>query len=77
MSLAVLRSRALAGMEAHEVVVEVLGDGRVDVPYVRFSPALQVRTLVMRKPSTGTPVVTKRNAIFLFCLLYTSPSPRD
>jgi len=49
-----------------EVVVEVLGDGRVDVPYVRFSPALQVRTLVMRKPSTGTPVVTKRNAIFLF-----------
>ncbi len=50
-----------------EVAVQVLGeDNRVDVPYVRFSPALQVRTLVTRKPSTGTPVVTKRNAIFLF-----------
>jgi hypothetical protein len=49
-----------------EVSVEVFGDGRVDVPYVRFSPAMQVRTLVTRKPSTGTPVVTRRNAIFLF-----------
>lgn len=49
-----------------EVAVTVIGDGRVEVPYVRFSPALQVRTLVTRMPSTGTPVVTKRNAIFLF-----------
>jgi hypothetical protein len=49
-----------------EVAIEVLGDGRVDVPYVRFSPAMQVRTLVTRKPSTGTPVVTRRNVIFLF-----------
>ncbi|MBA3451700.1 MAG: hypothetical protein H0T42_01230 [Deltaproteobacteria bacterium] len=49
-----------------EVAIEVAGEGRVDVPYVRFSPALQVRTLVTRKPSTGTPVVTRRNVIFLF-----------
>jgi len=49
-----------------EVAISVIGDGRVDVPYVRFSPALQVRTLVTRKPSTGTPVVTRRNVIFLF-----------
>jgi len=49
-----------------EVAVTVIGDGRVDVPYVRFSPAMQVRTLVTRKPSTGTPVVTRRNVIFLF-----------
>jgi len=49
-----------------EVAVEVTGDGRVDVPYVRFSPATRVRTLVTRKPSTGTPVVTRRNVIFLF-----------
>lgn len=49
-----------------EVAIEVLGDGRVDVPYVRFSPAMQVRTLVTRKPSTGTPVVSRRNVIFLF-----------
>jgi hypothetical protein len=49
-----------------EVTVDVTGDGVLDVPYVRFSPALRVRTLVTRKPSTGTPVVTRRNTIFLF-----------
>jgi hypothetical protein len=49
-----------------EVAIEVLGDGRVDVPYVRFSPAMQVRSLVTRTPSTGTPVVTRRNVSFLF-----------
>lgn len=49
-----------------EVAVEVTGDGRLDVPYVRFSPVLRVRTLVTRTPSTGTPVVTRRNVIFLF-----------
>lgn len=49
-----------------EITVEVTGDGRVDVPYVRFSPALRVLTLVTRTPSTGTPVVTRRNVIFLF-----------
>ncbi|MFN0252054.1 MAG: hypothetical protein ACKV2T_34580 [Kofleriaceae bacterium] len=51
---------------ADKIAVEVTGDGRVDVPYVRFSPALRVRTLVTRTPSTGTPVVTRRNVIFLF-----------
>lgn len=49
-----------------EIAVEVTGDGRIDVPYVRFSPAMRVRTLVTRTPSTGTPVVTRRNVIFLF-----------
>ncbi len=49
-----------------KIAVEVTGDGRIDVPYVRFSPALRVRTLVTRTPSTGTPVVTRRNVIFLF-----------
>ena len=49
-----------------QVDVDVTGDGTVEVPYVRFSPALRVRTLVTRKPSTGTPVVTRRNTIFLF-----------
>ncbi len=49
-----------------QVDVDVTGDGSLDVPYVRFSPALRVRTLVTRKPSTGTPVVTRRNTIFLF-----------
>ncbi len=49
-----------------EVAVDITGDGRLEVPYVRFSPALRVRTAVTRKPSTGTPVVTKRSVIFLF-----------
>ena len=49
-----------------QVDVDVTGAGTLDVPYVRFSPALRVRTLVTRKPSTGTPVVTRRNTIFLF-----------
>jgi hypothetical protein len=49
-----------------EVTVDVTGDGVLDVPYVRFSPALRVRTLVTRRPSTGTPVVTRRTTLFLF-----------
>ncbi len=48
------------------VSVEITGDGRIDVPYVRFSPAMRVRTFASRTPSTGTPVVTRRNIIFLF-----------
>lgn len=51
---------------ADEVEVTVTGGGRVDVPYVRFSPAMQVRTRVTRTPSSGTPVVTRRNVSFLF-----------
>src|SRR5262249_24637744 len=51
---------------ADRVDVDVTGSGRVDVPYVRFSPALRVRTKVVRTPSTGTPVVTRRTTIFLF-----------
>ncbi len=49
-----------------QVDVDITGDGRLDVPYVRFSPALRVRTGVTRKPSTGTPIVKRRNVIFLF-----------
>jgi hypothetical protein len=48
------------------VEVEVTGSGRVDVPYVRFSPALRVRTRAVRTPSSGSPVVTRRTTIFLF-----------
>ncbi len=49
-----------------QVDVDITGDGRLDVPYVRFSPVLRVRTGVTRKPSTGTPIVKRRNVIFLF-----------
>nr|MBA3819195.1 hypothetical protein [Deltaproteobacteria bacterium] len=48
------------------VTVDVTGDGRLELPYVRFSPVLRVRTHVVRTPSTGTPVVGRRQALFLF-----------
>jgi hypothetical protein len=46
--------------------VEVAGSGRIDLPYVRFSPVLRVRTNLVRTPSTGSPVVGRRSTIFLF-----------
>lgn len=46
--------------------VEVAGSGRLDLPYVRFSPVLRVRTHAVRTPSTGTPVVAKRTTSFVF-----------
>jgi hypothetical protein len=49
-----------------KVDVDVTDSGRLDVPYVRFSPVLRVRTHVTRTPSTGTPVVGKRTTIFMF-----------
>jgi hypothetical protein len=49
-----------------QLEVDVTGSGRLDLPYVRFSPVLRVRTHVVRAPSTGTPVVGRRTTIFLF-----------
>lgn len=49
-----------------EVSVAVDGEGRVDVPYVRFSPALRVTTHVVRAPSTGTPTIGRYTVSFLF-----------
>jgi hypothetical protein len=48
------------------VDIDVTGSGRLDVPYVDFSPVLRVRTHVTRTPTTGTPVVGKRTTIFMF-----------
>ena len=48
------------------VAVDITGSGRLDVPYVRFSPVLRARTHVVRTPSTGSPVVGRRATIFLF-----------
>jgi hypothetical protein len=48
------------------VDVDVTGSGRLDVPYLAFSPVLRVRTHVVRTPSTGTPVIGRRTTIFLF-----------
>lgn len=49
-----------------EIAVDISGAGRLDVPYVEFSPVLRVRTVVTRTPSTGTPVITKRSTDFMF-----------
>jgi hypothetical protein len=49
-----------------QLEVEVAGSGHLDVPYVRFSPVLRVRTNLVRQPSTGTPVVGRRSTIFMF-----------
>ena len=48
-----------------EVAVEVRGEGVLDLPYVRFSPVLRIRTQVVRRPSTG-PTATKRSISFVF-----------
>lgn len=47
-----------------ELDVDVSGSGRLDVPYVKFSPTLRVRENVIRK--AGATQVTKRTTIFLF-----------
>lgn len=48
-----------------ELAVEVAGEGRIELPYVRFSPTLRVRTHVVRRPSSG-PVISRRTVIYLF-----------
>jgi hypothetical protein len=47
-----------------EIDVDVTGSGRLDVPYVQFSPTLRVRETAVRR--TGTASITKRTTIFLF-----------
>ncbi|MBP9202797.1 MAG: hypothetical protein KBG28_02345 [Kofleriaceae bacterium] len=46
--------------------VEVVAAGRLDLPYVRFSPALLVRTQVVRAASSGGATTSRRSASFLF-----------
>jgi hypothetical protein len=49
-----------------DITIDVDGSGRLDLPYLRFSPVLRVRTVVERRPSTGTPIVRRRATSFLF-----------
>ncbi len=46
--------------------VDVSGTGRLDLPYVRFSPVLRVRTHVVRAPAAGGVTIGKRQVQFLF-----------
>ena len=49
------------------VEVDVAAGDALDVPYVRFSPVLRVRTNVVRQASTtSTPAVNRRTTLFLF-----------
>jgi hypothetical protein len=47
-----------------ELDVDVPDTGRLDVPYVQFSPTLRVREKAVRK--TGATSITKRTTLFLF-----------
>ena len=47
-----------------ELDVDVTGNGRLDVPYVQFSPVLRVREKAVRK--TGATAITRRTTLFLF-----------
>ena len=46
--------------------IEVAGAGRLDLPYVRFSPVLRVRTQVVRAASTGGAMTSRRAVSFVF-----------
>jgi len=47
-----------------ELSVVVRASGRLDLPYVRFSPALEVQTLATRR--AGTTTTSRRTTLFLF-----------
>jgi len=46
--------------------IDVSGSGRLDLPYVRFSPVLRVRTHVVRTPAAGGTSLGRRQTQFLF-----------
>jgi hypothetical protein len=62
-----LPSATIAGLPfvgSDRFEIEVAGTGRVDLPYVRFSPALRVRTRVVR--TSGAASTSKRTTSFVF-----------
>jgi hypothetical protein len=46
--------------------IEVAGAGRLDLPYVRFSPVLRVRTHVVRAAASGGAMTSRRAVSFVF-----------
>jgi hypothetical protein len=68
-STAEIPAGTIAGLPfvgSDRIEVAVAGEGRLSVPYLRFSPVLRVRTHVVRTPSSGAPVVGRRTTAFLF-----------
>lgn len=55
---------AYVGTDTYEV--EVAGSGTLDLPYVRFTPALKVRTRVVVEPAAGGVTASRRQTSFLF-----------
>jgi hypothetical protein len=47
-----------------DFAVTVRASGRLDLPYVRFSPALEVQTQAVRR--SGTTMTSRRTTLFLF-----------
>lgn len=50
--------------DTYEVAVD--GQGRLDVPYLRLSPALRLRSHVTVMPEAGGASLTRRQVLFLF-----------
>ncbi|HEY4240090.1 MAG TPA: hypothetical protein VGM88_09755 [Kofleriaceae bacterium] len=48
------------------VDVAVTASGQLDVPYVHFSPVLEVQEHIVRAPTSGSPTVGTRTTLFLF-----------
>jgi hypothetical protein len=68
-STGVLTSATIDGLPfigMDQVAVDVVASGELELPYVDFSPTLEVQTLVTRTPSTGSPVATARTTSFMF-----------
>jgi hypothetical protein len=67
---ALLDGATLGGLPFHgsdELSVTVDASGRLDVPYVEFSPVLRVRTqLVRRANAGGVPPTSRRTTLWLF-----------
>lgn len=59
-----LNGLAYVGTDTYQV--EVVGAGRLDLPYVRFEPALEVRTHVVVEPAAGGVTTSRRQTSFLF-----------
>lgn len=55
---------AYVGTDTYEV--EVAGAGPLALPYVRFTPALKVRTRVVVEPAAGGVTTSRRQTSFLF-----------